>query len=49
MEEEDTTIYQSGCDIDNLNTTVNQELNKIYNWWCANKLCLNVIKTLLCL
>ena len=44
---DDTTIYQSDYDIDNLSTTVNQELNKIYNWLCAKNLCLNIQKTTL--
>ena len=42
---DDTTIYQSDYDIDNLTTSVNTELNKIYNWLCANKQCLKVKKT----
>ena len=36
-------MYYLDCHIDNLTTTVNQELNKnIYSWLCAHKLCLNV-------
>ena len=31
---DDTTIYQSDYDIDNLTTAVNQELNKIYSTVC---------------
>ena len=34
--------------IENLTTAVNPELSKIYNWLCANKLCLNVKKTHYC-
>ena len=41
---DDTTVYQSGSDIDNLSKNVNQELKQIYDWLCANKLCLNVKK-----
>ena len=44
----DTTIYQPGSDIDNLTKNVNQELKQIYDWLCANKLCLNVKKTHFC-
>ena len=29
---DNTTIYKSDYGIDNLTTTVRQELNKIYNW-----------------
>ena len=39
---DNTTIYQSDYDIDKLTITVNQEVNKIHNWLCANKLSLNV-------
>ena len=42
---DDTTIYHSDCDIDHLTVTLNHELKNIYNWLCANKLCLNVKKT----
>ena len=31
--------------IDDLNTTINNELNKIYDWLCVNKLSINVGKT----
>ena len=43
---DDTTIYHSDCDIDNL--TLNHKLKNIYNWLCAQKLCLNVKKTQYC-
>ena len=46
---DDTTIYHSDCDIDNLTLTLNHELKNIYNWLCANKLCLNVKKTQYCI
>ena len=46
---DDTTIYHSVCDIDNLTLTLNHELKNIYNWLCANKLCLNVKKTQYCI
>ena len=32
---DDTTIYQSGSDIDNLTKNVNQALKQIYDWLCA--------------
>ena len=38
----------SCCNIDNLTITLNQELNKIYNWLYANKLRLNVNTTQHC-
>ena len=46
---DDTTIYHSDCDIDNLTLTLNHELKNIYNWLCGNKLCLNVKKTQYCI
>ena len=46
---DDTTIYHSDCDIDNLTLTLNHELKNIYNWLCANKLCLNVKKIQYCI
>jgi hypothetical protein len=46
---DDTTIYHSDCDIDNLTLTLKHELKNIYNWLCANKLCLNVKKTQYCI
>ena len=45
---DDTTIYQSGSDIDNLTKNVNQELKQIYDSLCTKKLCLNVKKNFLC-
>ena len=41
-------MYQSYFNIDNLTITVNQELDKMYNWLYANKLCLNVNTTQHC-
>ena len=41
---DDTTVYQSGSDINNRTKNVNRELKQIYNWLCANKLYLNVKK-----
>ena len=46
---DDITIYHSDCDIDILTLTLNHELKNIYNWLCANKLCLNVKKTQYCI
>lgn len=45
---DDTTVYYSGYDIEHLVIKVNQELKQLYNWLCANKLCLNVKKTHFC-
>ena len=44
---DDTTVYQSGSDIDNLTKIVNRELKQIYDCLYANELCLNVKKTIL--
>ena len=42
---DDTTLFQSGPNIADLEKTVNIELNKIYTWLCENKLSLNLEKT----
>ncbi len=42
---DDTTVYTSGKQIQNLTHTANMELDKLYNWCCANKLQLNIKKT----
>ena len=36
---DDTTVYHSGSNIDNLTKHVNQELKQLCDWLCANKLC----------
>ena len=41
----DTTAYQSGPDIKTLTTDVNVQIGKLYEWFCSNKLSLNVNKT----
>ena len=41
----DTNLLFSNCDIQVLFVTVNSELSKINPWFLANKLSLNVTKT----
>jgi len=42
---DDTTILCSDSDIASLTTKVNRELDKLFNWFAANKLSLNIAKT----
>jgi hypothetical protein len=42
---DDTTIYCSGPSAKDLYTIVNTELSYLYDWFCANKLALNIKKT----
>ncbi len=42
---DDTTAYLSHHNLQILFTTVNRELDKMYNWFCTNKLSLNLTKT----
>jgi hypothetical protein len=42
---DDTTIYSSGNNANDLITHVNTEFHKIFEWCCANKLSLNIAKT----
>ena len=42
---DDTTAYISDHNMQNLQTNINRELNKIYIWLCHNKLSLNIEKT----
>ena len=42
---DDTTLLQGGRDKTELAKFVNNELVKVYDWFCANKLCLNIKKT----
>ncbi len=42
---DDTTISTSAPDVHTLYTTMNNELQKLTEWFKANKLCLNVKKT----
>ena len=43
---DDTTVFASDSDINNIHATVNRELVGIDNWLKANRLSLNVSKTL---
>ena len=47
---DDTTIYHSDCDIDNcdIDNNAKPRIKNLYNWLCANKLCLNVKLTQYC-
>ena len=42
---DDTTVYASDSDINNVHSTVNRELVGVDNWLKANRLSLNVSKT----
>ena len=44
MYADDTTLF---CNFDNISNenTINNEINKVYDWLCSNKLSLNVSKT----
>ena len=42
---DDTNLFISGHDIETLFNKVNEDLEKIQEWLCANKLSLNVMKT----
>ena len=42
---DDTTVFGSDSDINNVHATVNRELAGVYNWLKANRLSLNISKT----
>ena len=42
---DDTTVFASGSDINNVHASVNKELVGVYNWLKTNRLSLNVSKT----
>ena len=42
---DDTTVFASDSDINNVHATVNRELVGVDNWLKSNRLCLNVSKT----
>ena len=44
MYADDTTLF---CNFDNIRNenTINNEINKVYDWLCSNKLSLNISKT----
>ena len=42
---DDTTVFASASDINNIHATVNRELVGVDNWLKANRLSLNVSKT----
>ncbi len=44
---DDTTLYYSHSNVDTLFHIVNLEINKIYEWLCANKLSLNIKKKMM--
>lgn len=42
---DDTTVFLKGPTLDDIIVTFNQELTKVDNWLCSNKLSLNIDKT----
>ena len=48
MEAVETNLFYSNNDIETPFSTVNMELGKISEWFKANKLLLNIKKTILC-
>ena len=42
---DDTNVIYSGKNLNDLTISVNEELDKMYNWLSANKLFLNINKT----
>ena len=42
---DDTNIFCSGKDLQNLSCLITQELHKLRDWFAVNKLSLNVSKT----
>lgn len=42
---DDTTVFHSGPDLNTLFNDINKDLDKLFHWLCANKLCLNVNKS----
>ena len=42
---DDTNIYLDSFNLYSLQTTVNKELSKLYDWLCINRLSLNISKT----
>ena len=42
---DDTTLCVSNADVPTLYLNANAEINKLYHWFCANKLMLNATKT----
>ena len=43
---DDTTVYLYGQNTNEMIDIMNNELNKLYDWLCANRLSLNVKKTI---
>ena len=42
---DDTSLTDSGCDLDSLLCEINNHLPAVYDWLCSNKLTLNLTKT----
>ncbi len=42
---DDTSLYISDANTEQLFDKANIEINKLYNWFCSNRLCLNARKT----
>ena len=45
MYADDTALYYRGASLDQLNETINKDLERLDNWLKGNKLSLNVVKT----
>ena len=43
--EDDTTVFASDIEINNVDASVNRELVRVYNWLNTNRLSLNVSRT----
>ena len=46
---DDTTVYLSGPDTNEMIDIMNTELKKLYDWLCANRLSLNIKKMNCCI
>ena len=42
---DDTVLYTSGSDVEEVSVKLQDDMNRVYLWMCANKLSLNVSKT----
>lgn len=46
---DDTMIYLAGRNLEGMQQTINRNLEKIFEWLCINKLCINTSKSKFCL
>ena len=42
---DDTSVFMEGTSLENLIPKINEDLTRIYDWTCMNKLSLNLQKT----